>query len=105
MPFARKIRKRGLRPSCGASLGTRGRAVAMIDHPAGEECQSVLAGVVGQAVGVSGVRAGGCPVAFGQVPGVGEFIPGPGSSGIHIGVLGRVHASEGVVDEGEGDER
>ena len=37
--FARKIRDRGLRPSCGACSGTRGRAVAMIDHPAGEECQ------------------------------------------------------------------
>ena len=37
--FARKIRERGLRPVCGACSGTRGRAVAMIDHPAGEECQ------------------------------------------------------------------
>ena len=37
--FARKIRNRELRPSCGACSGTRGRAVAMIDHPAGEECQ------------------------------------------------------------------
>ena len=37
--FARKIRDRGLRPSCAACGGTRGQAVAMIDHPAGEECQ------------------------------------------------------------------
>ena len=37
--FARKIRNRGLRPACGACSGTRGRAVAIIDHPAGEECQ------------------------------------------------------------------
>ena len=37
--FARKIRERGLRPSCAACGGTRGRAVAIIDHPAGEECQ------------------------------------------------------------------
>lgn len=37
--FARKIRNRELRPSCGACGGTRGRPVAIIDHPAGEECQ------------------------------------------------------------------
>ena len=37
--FARKIRNRQLRPSCGACSGTRGQAVAVIDHPAGEECQ------------------------------------------------------------------
>ena len=37
--FARKIRDRGLRPVCAACGGTRGRAVAIIDHPAGEECQ------------------------------------------------------------------
>ena len=37
--FVRKIRDRRLRPSCGACAGTRGRAVAIIDHPAGEECQ------------------------------------------------------------------
>ena len=37
--FARKIRSRQLRPSCGACSGTRGQAVAVIDHPAGEECQ------------------------------------------------------------------
>ena len=37
--FARKIRDRGLRPVCGACSGTRGRAVAIIDHPPGEECQ------------------------------------------------------------------
>lgn len=37
--FNRKIRNRGLRPACGACSGTRGRAVAIIDHPAGEECQ------------------------------------------------------------------
>ncbi len=37
--FVRKIRERGLRPSCGACGGTRGRAVAILDHPVGEECQ------------------------------------------------------------------
>lgn len=37
--FARKIRSRGLRPVCAACSGTRGGAVAIIDHPAGEECQ------------------------------------------------------------------
>ena len=37
--FARKIRVRGLRPLCGACGRTRGRPVAIIDHPAGEECQ------------------------------------------------------------------
>ena len=42
--FVRKIRNRGLRPSCGACAGTRGRATAIIDHPPGEECQSVLGG-------------------------------------------------------------
>ena len=40
--FVRKICDRWLRPSCGACAGTRGRPVAMIDHPPGEECQSVL---------------------------------------------------------------
>ena len=39
--FARKIRDRELRPSCGACGRTRGQPVAIIDHPAGEECQSV----------------------------------------------------------------
>ena len=37
--FARKIRDRELRPSCGACGRTRGQPVAIIDHPAGEECQ------------------------------------------------------------------
>ena len=37
--LVRKIRDRGLRPSCGACAGTRGRARAIIDHPPGEECQ------------------------------------------------------------------
>lgn len=37
--FVRKVRDRGLRPSCGACGGTKGRPVAMIDHPAAEECQ------------------------------------------------------------------
>ena len=37
--FVRKIRDRGLRPSCGACAGTRGRPVAIIDHPPAEECQ------------------------------------------------------------------
>ena len=37
--FARKIRVRELRPSCGVCGRTQGRPVAIIDHPAGEECQ------------------------------------------------------------------
>ena len=37
--LVRKIRDRGLRPSCYACVGTRGRATAIIDHPPGEECQ------------------------------------------------------------------
>lgn len=37
--FVRKVRRRGLRPLCGACAGTRGRATAIIDHPPGEECQ------------------------------------------------------------------
>ncbi len=37
--LVRKIRHRGLRPSCGACSGTRGGATAIIDHPPGEECQ------------------------------------------------------------------
>lgn len=37
--LVRKIRDRGLRPLCGACVGTRGRARAIIDHPPGEECQ------------------------------------------------------------------
>ena len=37
--FVRKVRNRGLRPSCGACAGTRGRPTAVIDHPPGEECQ------------------------------------------------------------------
>ena len=37
--LVRKIRHGGLRPSCGACAGTRGRATAIIDHPPGEECQ------------------------------------------------------------------
>ncbi|MDE0437650.1 MAG: hypothetical protein OXJ36_04545 [bacterium] len=37
--FNRKIRNRGLRPACAACAGTRGRVVAIIDHPPGEECQ------------------------------------------------------------------
>ena len=36
--FARKIRNRQLRPSCGA-CGGLGAGRWMIDHPAGEECQ------------------------------------------------------------------
>ena len=35
----RKARNRGLRPSCGACAGTKGRATAIIDHPPGEERQ------------------------------------------------------------------
>lgn len=37
--FARKVRNRRLRPSCGACAGTRGGARAIIDHPPGEEVQ------------------------------------------------------------------
>lgn len=37
--FVRKIRDRELRPSCAACGRTRGQPVAIIDHPAGEECQ------------------------------------------------------------------
>ncbi len=37
--LVRKIRQRGLRPSCGACAGTRGRPAAIVDHPPGEECQ------------------------------------------------------------------
>ena len=37
--LVRKIRRRGLRPSCGACSGSRGGATAIIDHPPGEECQ------------------------------------------------------------------
>ena len=40
--FVRKIRDRGLRPSCGACAGTRGRPTVVIDHPPAEECQGVL---------------------------------------------------------------
>ena len=70
--FARKVRERGLRPVCAACSGTRGRAVAIIDHPPGEEWSVGLAGVAGYPVGVNRVRAGGCPVLFGQVPGMGS---------------------------------
>ena len=38
--FARKVRSRQLRPSCAACGGTRGQPTVVIDHPAGEECQS-----------------------------------------------------------------
>ena len=31
--FVRKIRNRGLRPSCGGCAGTKGRPTAIIDHP------------------------------------------------------------------------
>ena len=66
--FVRKIRDRRLRPSCGACAGTRGRAVAIIDHPAGEECQSVLVGAAGHPVGINSVCAGGCaaPIRVGS---------------------------------------
>ena len=37
--FVRKIRDRELRPPCGVCGRTRGQAVAIIDHPPGEECQ------------------------------------------------------------------
>ena len=66
--LVRKIRIRELRPLCGACGGTRGRAVAIIDHPAGEECQSVLGASGRHPVGISRVRAGRCAVAFGEVP-------------------------------------
>ena len=75
--FVRKVRNRGLRPSCGACAGTRGQATVVIDHPPGEECQSVLAGVVGHSVAVSGVCARWCPVPFRSVPGLDHRKPGP----------------------------
>jgi transposase len=37
--FVRQIRKRGLRPHCGACSGVAGRDTIEIDHPAGEEIQ------------------------------------------------------------------
>ena len=37
--FVRKVRKRRLRPVCGACAATGGRPVAIIDHPPGVECQ------------------------------------------------------------------
>ncbi len=40
--LVRKIRHEGLRPSCGACAGTRGRATATIDHPPGEECRIMM---------------------------------------------------------------
>ena len=64
--FVRKIRNLRLRPSCGACAGTRGRPVAIIDHPAGEECQWDWVEVGGHTVGINSVRAGGCPVPFGK---------------------------------------
>ena len=70
--FARKIRERGLRPVCGACSGTRGRAVAIIDHPAGEECQWDWLELRDTPWGSPVFCAGGCPVAFGQVPGVAQ---------------------------------
>ena len=79
--FVRKIRNLRLRPSCGACAGTRGRPVAIIDHPPGEECQWDWVEVGGHTVGVDSVRAGGCPVPFGEVPSVDQQPPGPGSSG------------------------
>ena len=66
--FVRKIRDWELRPSCAACGGTRGQPVAIIDHPAGEECQSVLGASGRHAVGINRVRVGGCPVPFGEVP-------------------------------------
>ena len=50
--FVRKIRIRELRPLCGACGGARGGAVAIIDHPVGEECQSVLGASGRHAVGI-----------------------------------------------------
>ena len=79
--FVRKIRNLRLRPSCGACAGTRGRPTVVIDHPPGEECQWDWVEVGGHTVGVDSVRAGGCPVPFGEVPSVDQQPPGPGSSG------------------------
>ena len=67
-----KIRVRELRPSCGVCGRTQGRPVAIIDHPAGEECQSVLGASGRHSVGIAGVRVGGCAVPFGEVPGLAE---------------------------------
>ena len=37
--FTRALRARGLRPACEPCRPTKDRPVAVIDHPAGEECQ------------------------------------------------------------------
>ena len=79
--FVRKVRERRLRPVCGACSASGGRAVAIIDHPAGVECRSVLGASGRYAVGICGVGVGGCVVLFGSVPGVAVGEPGSGASG------------------------
>jgi transposase len=37
--FTRQLRARGLRPACEPCRPARGRPVAVIEHPPGEECQ------------------------------------------------------------------
>ena len=79
--LVRKIRYRGLRPSCDGCAGTRGRPSAIIDHPPGEECQSVLGRTRRHPVGVPGLCAGWCPFVFGPVSRVGHDQPGPATPG------------------------
>ena len=79
--FVRKVRNRGLRPSCGACAGTRGGATAIIDHPPGEECQSVLVGTWGHPLAIKSARAGWGPFAFGPVSCLDYLQPGPAAPG------------------------
>ena len=79
--FVRKIRHRGLRPSCGACSGTKGRPSAIIDHPPGEECQSVLGRTRRHPMGIPSLCAGWCSVAFGPVPRLGHLEPGSTAPG------------------------
>ena len=68
--FVRKIRHRGLRPSCGACSGTKGRPSAIIDHPLGEECQTLLFIPNRDGLGASvdmWWRVGGCGVGLFRV--------------------------------------
>ena len=79
--FVRKVRHRGLRPSCGACAGTRGGATAIIDHPPGEECQSVLVGTWGHPLAIKSARAGWGTFAFGPVSCLDHLQPGPAAPG------------------------
>ena len=71
--FNRKIRNRGLRPACAACAGNSGPAGGGDHRPSGGRGMPVgLAGAGRHPVGINRVRAGGCAVTFGQVPGVAE---------------------------------